>query len=175
MHVKTIGIIGAGLSGLVAAKTYLEYGFSVTVFEKDKELGGVWSSSRRYPGLFTQNPRDTYAFTDFPMPRHYPEWPSSEQVQAYLTAYATHFGVLPRIRFASEVTHLAFENDQWHIEGLQAGKPFAEAFDFLTICNGTFSTPTFRRSKDWTVSTQREGTCCTPASSTAANSPKEKE
>jgi cation diffusion facilitator CzcD-associated flavoprotein CzcO len=140
-HIKTIGIIGAGLSGLVAAKTYLEYGFSVTVFEKDKELGGVWSSSRRYPGLFTQNPRDTYAFTDFPMPRHYPEWPSSEQVQAYLTVYATHFGVLPRIRFSSEVTNLAFENEQWHPKGMQVGKPFAESFDFLTICNGTFSDP----------------------------------
>jgi phytoene dehydrogenase-like protein len=44
-HVKTIGIIGAGLSGLVTAKTCLEYGYEVKVFEKDTELGGVWSSS----------------------------------------------------------------------------------------------------------------------------------
>ncbi len=145
MKVKTIGIIGAGLSGLVTAKTCLEYGFSVTLFEKDKELGGVWSSSRRYPGLFTQNPRDTYAFTDFPMPKHYPEWPSSENVQEYLTAYATHFGVLPRIRFSHEVTNISLDDQQWKITGFHAGQSFEKVVDFLVICNGTFSDPNIPR------------------------------
>jgi dimethylaniline monooxygenase (N-oxide forming) len=54
-HIKTIGIIGAGFSGLVTAKTCLEYGYEVKMFEKETELGGVWSSSRRYPGVTQQN------------------------------------------------------------------------------------------------------------------------
>ncbi|HEV7591446.1 MAG TPA: NAD(P)-binding protein, partial [Longimicrobium sp.] len=99
-----IGIVGAGLSGLVTAKTFLEEGLEVTVFEKEDELGGVWARSRRYPGLATQNPRDTYAFSDFPMPASYPDWPSGEQVQAYLAAYADRFGVTPHLRLGTRVT-----------------------------------------------------------------------
>jgi cation diffusion facilitator CzcD-associated flavoprotein CzcO len=44
----------------------------------------VWSRTRRYPGLETQNNRDSYCLSDFPMPKHYPEWPKGEQVQAHL-------------------------------------------------------------------------------------------
>lgn len=102
---ERIGIVGAGLSGLVTAKTFLEEGFGVTVFEKEDELGGVWARSRRYPGLATQNPRDTYAFSDFPMPAAYPDWPAGEQVQAYLSAYSDRFGVTPHLRLGTRVTH----------------------------------------------------------------------
>jgi len=67
----TIAIVGAGIAGLCTAKTLAALGFEVTVFEKEPDLGGVWSSSRRYPGLTTQNPRETYAFSDWPMPDDY--------------------------------------------------------------------------------------------------------
>jgi dimethylaniline monooxygenase (N-oxide forming) len=79
-----IGIIGAGVSGLVTAKTLIEYQHDVVVFEKEKELGGVWCPSRHYPGMTTQNTRDTYAFSDFRMPKEYPEFPSGAQVFDYL-------------------------------------------------------------------------------------------
>src|SRR5690348_6745462 len=116
-HVKTIGIVGAGLSGLVAAKTCLEYGYSVVVFEKGKELGGVWASSRRYPGIETQNTKDTYCFSDFPMPKKFPEWPKGEQVQSYLLTYAKTFKILPFIHFSHQVTSVNFQNNQWTIRG----------------------------------------------------------
>ena len=73
---KRVGIIGAGIAGLCTAKTFKRFGYQVTVFEKEADVGGVWSASRRYPGLTTQNPRDTYEYSDFPMPSDYPEWPS---------------------------------------------------------------------------------------------------
>jgi acyl-CoA synthetase (AMP-forming)/AMP-acid ligase II len=68
-------IIGAGLSGLVAAKVFLSRGYEVVVVEKGPEIGGVWAPSKSYPGVCTQTPRDLYCFSDFPMPRSYPEWP----------------------------------------------------------------------------------------------------
>ena len=80
--VRNICIIGSGLAGLSTAKTLRQFGFTVTVFEKESDIGGVWSASRRYPGLTTQNPRETYAFSDFPMPTSYPEWPSGTRMQA---------------------------------------------------------------------------------------------
>ena len=39
---KHVGIIGAGASGLYAAKECLKSGHSVTIFEQSNEVGGVW-------------------------------------------------------------------------------------------------------------------------------------
>lgn len=140
-NVKTIGIIGAGLSGIITAKTCLEYGYEVKVFEKDSELGGVWSSNKRYAGVNTQNTKDTYYFSGFPMPRHYPEWPSGEQVQAYLTSFAEKFDLLRRIRFSSEVQNVRFEQNKWQLTVRRNGMTEISMVDFLIICNGTFSDP----------------------------------
>jgi hypothetical protein len=73
------------------------------VYEKAPDVGGVWSRTRRYPGLSTQNDKRTYSLSDFPMPRDYPEWPTGEQVQAYLQAYAERFGLVDKIRLCTEV------------------------------------------------------------------------
>lgn len=140
-HVKTIGIIGAGLSGIVTAKTCIEYGYEVKVFEKDPELGGVWASSRRYAGVTTQNTKDTYFFSDFPMPKHFPEWPRGDQVQSYLSAYAEKFNVLPQIRFSSEIVSVHFEQNKWLLTVKENGTLHTEKTDFLIVCNGTFSEP----------------------------------
>jgi dimethylaniline monooxygenase (N-oxide forming) len=140
-HVKTIGIIGAGFSGLVTAKTCLEYGYEVKMFEKEMEPGGVWSSSRRYPGVTPQNTKDTYYFSDFPMPKHFPEWPAGEEIQSYLVDYAKKFNVFPLIQFGHEITHTGFQNNKWTITGKKGDTVFTEQTDFLIICNGTFSDP----------------------------------
>ena len=140
-HVKTIGIVGAGLSGIVTAKTCLEYGYEVRIFEKDSELGGVWASSKRYAGVRTQNTKDTYFFSDFPMPKNYPQWPSGEQVQSYLRAYAEKFNVLPKIRFGCEIASVSFEQDKWNLTVKENGRTEIEQVDFLVVCNGTFSDP----------------------------------
>ena len=141
----TIGIVGAGLSGLVTAKTLLEYGHRVIVFEKDAEPGGVWAGSRHYPGLTTQNTRDSYAFSDFPMPRHYPEFPGGEQMRHYLHGYARHFGVWPHIRtrtvVESAVPLTGEDRGGWLLHGTREGYAFTERVDFLVVCNGTFSEP----------------------------------
>lgn len=142
---KRIGIVGAGLSGLVTAKTFLEEGFDVAIYEKEDELGGVWARSRRYPGLATQNPRDTYAFSDFPMPASYPDWPSGEQVQAYLAAYADRFGVTPHLRVETRVARAeprlgGLAGWRLHLEDA-SGRTSTADVDWLVVCNGTFSAP----------------------------------
>jgi len=80
----TVAVIGAGFAGLATAKVLRQSGFEVTVFDKAPDVGGVWSSTRRYPGLRTQNNKGSYRLSDHLMPRSFPEWPSGEQVQAYL-------------------------------------------------------------------------------------------
>src|SRR5258707_6074599 len=99
-----IAIIGAGVAGLSTAKVLSQAGHDVTVFDRTPDVGGVWSATRRYPGLTTQSPKAQYSFTDFPMPRDYPEWPTGEQIQSYLAAYATRYGIEPSLRLSTAVT-----------------------------------------------------------------------
>ena len=78
------GIIGAGVAGLATAKVLKQAGHEVVVYDKAPDVGGVWSRTRRYPGLTTQSPKQQYSLSDYPMPGDYPQWPTGEQVQAYL-------------------------------------------------------------------------------------------
>jgi len=158
---QNVLVIGAGLSGLVTAKTLLEYGYHVAVFEKEPEIGGVWSPGRRYPGLTTQNTRDTYAFSDFRMPQDYPEFPSGEQMLAYLKAYATKYHINPVIRLSHTVESASLESHgnqhQWTIRGNANGQPFQEQGDFLVVCNGTFSEPAIPQYPGMEIFTQNGG------------------
>lgn len=147
-RVRTIGIIGAGIAGLCTAKILRQMGWEPTLFEKEPDLGGVWSASRRYPGVRTQNPRTTYAFSDFPMPDDWPEWPSGAQVQEYLENYARHFGIAERIHLATAVVGASLLPDEsgWEVVTRSTvpggdGATTRHVFDFLVVCNGIFSIP----------------------------------
>ncbi|MGX5816933.1 flavin-containing monooxygenase [Chitinophaga lutea] len=140
---KHIGIIGAGISGLATAKAFLQQGHHVTILEKAAGIGGVWEKSRSYLGVATQTTRDEYAFSDFPMPAHYPQWPSGEQVQRYLEDYAAHFGVSQHIRFNTIVRSLRYEGGGWRVdtENTITGLSGALHVDFMVVCSGTFHQP----------------------------------
>lgn len=139
-----IGIIGAGFAGLATAKVLTQFGHEVTVFEKVPDVGGVWSATRRYPGLRTQNNKDTYCFTDYPMPSSYPEWPSGEQVQQYLESYASHFDLNGSIRLNTEVQRAEPRaDDGWSVtvSDLNSNQTSQHEFDALVVANGIFSEP----------------------------------
>lgn len=133
-----IGIIGAGFAGLSAGKTLMELGHEVTIYEKAADVGGVWSASRRYPGLRTQNAKSTYALSGLKMSSAYPQWVKSEQVQEYLEIYATKFGLDPHLRLGTEVTKARpSAGGGWDVT-TAAG---TEHFDHLVLANGIFSRP----------------------------------
>jgi cation diffusion facilitator CzcD-associated flavoprotein CzcO len=141
--IRNIAIVGAGFAGLVSAKVFRDFGWAVKVFEKDVEVGGVWSSSRRYPGLTTQNVRSTYALSDFPYPKNYPEWPSGEQVQKYLADYVAHFGLANDINLNTTVESTTFDevSQSWMVVTSDSQGSHEEEFDFLVVANGIFSDP----------------------------------
>ncbi|MEU4364773.1 NAD(P)/FAD-dependent oxidoreductase [Promicromonospora sp. NPDC023987] len=142
-----IAVVGAGFAGLATAKILREFEHDVTVFEKAPDVGGVWSATRRYTGLRTQNNKDSYAFSDLPMPRDYPEWPTGEQVQAYLERYVAKFGLRPHLRLATEVVRAepTDAEDGWMVTARRIGAPVSapEKFDHLVVANGIFSDPVF--------------------------------
>ena len=133
-----IAIVGAGFAGLSSAKVLRQLGHDVVVYEKTLDVGGVWSASRRYPGLKTQNNKGTYALSDMRMPRDYPEWPSGDQVQSYLATYAERFGLTPYLRLGTEVRLAApTPGGGWDVT-TAAG---TEHYDHLVLASGIFSRP----------------------------------
>jgi cation diffusion facilitator CzcD-associated flavoprotein CzcO len=118
-------------------------GHAVSVFEKADSIGGVWHPAHRYPGLRTQSPRDCYGFSDFPMPRDYPEFPDGAQIHRYLLAYADHHGLLSHISLATSVIAVTRrEGGSWDVQLRQdGGREWSETFDFVVACNGVFSRP----------------------------------
>ena len=107
-------IIGAGSSGLAVLKALLEGGAPgpVVCFERGSKIGGNWvfdndnGQSRIYRSLRINTSRDRMQFSDFPMPAHYPDYASHEQVARYFEAYAEAFGLRPSIRFRSTVANV---------------------------------------------------------------------
>lgn len=144
---RRVCVIGAGISGLVAAKVLRGRGCDVSVVERSGDLGGVLEPARSYPGVQTQTPRDLYCFSDFPTPAEYPEWPSGAQVHAHLGAYAARFGLRPCIRFRTEVLSLSRKpwTDGWLVtlRGADAAAG-TEHFDLVIVASGQFSRPRTR-------------------------------
>jgi dimethylaniline monooxygenase (N-oxide forming) len=129
-----VAVVGAGPSGLVAAKEALEAGFEPTVFEASDDLGGQWHSAAAHsgiwPGMRTNTSRAMTAFSDFPPPADHPLHPLAEQIHSYLRAYAAHFGVTDRIRLNTPVTSL---RRGWIVNG--------EPYDAVVIASGRFVRP----------------------------------
>ena len=139
-----IGVVGAGFAGLSAAKVLRQFGHGVTVLEQAPDVGGVWSHTRRYPGVRTQNNASTYGFSDFPMPEEYPEWPTGPQVQAYLAAYVQRFGLAEHIRLNVRVVAAEPDADGWEVrtvDTLTGAEADVLRFDYLVVANGIFYDP----------------------------------
>ena len=139
-----IAIVGAGVAGLATAKVLKQSGHEVTVFDRTADVGGVWSASRRYPGLSTQSTKAQYELSDFPMPKSFPEWPSGEQVQQYLQSYAEHNGLLPGLQLNTEVDSVSRAADgKWTLVShpVAGSQKTTSTFDGVVIANGVFSEP----------------------------------
>lgn len=136
-----VGVIGAGIAGLATAKVLRSRGHDVLVIDRTPDVGGVWSVSRRYPGVSTQNTKGTYAFSDMPMPADYPEWPSGEQVQRYLAAYAERAGLGPSLRLGTEVVAAVPLSPGWRLSLRDDRGVSEETVDHLVVANGVFSSP----------------------------------
>ncbi|WP_433733510.1 flavin-containing monooxygenase [Nocardia sp. CA-129566] len=136
-----IAIVGAGIAGLACAKVLRREGFPVEVFDRTPDVGGVWSATRRYPGLRAQNSKHTYHFSDFPMPEDYPRVPDGQQMQEYLDGYVRHHGFGESLRLGTEVVAADPVDSGWLLEIRDHVGVHRTSCDHLVIANGVFSEP----------------------------------
>lgn len=140
---KHVCVIGAGPSGITAAKNLLDEGLQVTVYDYGKEVGGNWvfteeeSHSSVFETTHIISSRTLSQYEDFPMPESYPDYPSHVQLKNYFQNYAKHFGLLPFIEFETLVKHCERMNDgRWLITTVKNGIESKNIFDALAVCNG---------------------------------------
>ena len=139
-----ICIIGAGPSGIGAAKSLLDSGLrDLTIFDKNDRVGGNWIFDPRpghssvYETTHAISSRRLSQYEGYPMPDDYPDFPSHDLLQRYFTAYADHFGVTQFVRFGTEVTAAVPQSDcGWLVTSSGPGGERSERFDYLLAANG---------------------------------------
>lgn len=94
--VRQVCVIGAGASGLAAAKNFIDAGFDVTVFEAGEAIGGNWRFAERegHSSVFETthiiSSKHTSQYLDHPFPADYPDYPSHTQLLRYCESCAAH-------------------------------------------------------------------------------------
>ncbi|XP_071451876.1 uncharacterized protein [Hetaerina americana] len=161
----SVAVIGAGASGLCAARHLLRSPFRFRVFERSELAGGTWNysegeaggaqrvatSSAVYRDLRTDIPCETMEFPDFPMERpleHEPSYIHHSRVKAYLERYAKENNLLEHIEFHKEVQNVAPVETggatKWKVSILDMASGDLEedvTFDAIMVCNGHFNEP----------------------------------
>lgn len=151
---KSVCVIGAGPSGLVAMKELLDEGHEVTCFDRNAELGGVFRAgvgadeAGAYDSTMLTISNYMMTFSSFPPPlgqeRLY--WSAGEYRQ-YLRDFAEKFDLLPAIRYGTDVLSVA-RNDSggYDVEVAPADAPenrTVHQFDSVAITTGTHRVPNY--------------------------------
>ncbi len=148
--VRRVVVIGAGVSGITAAKCLLDEGLEPVVGEASSAIGGVWKlvgegsdgGGLAYRSLRTNTSKQIMAFSDFPFAADLPDFPSRVDVLRYLDAYADHFRVRERIRFGTAVELVTpLPGGRWSVRMRASDGSRDECFDGVLVCSGVFREP----------------------------------
>src|SRR5919197_835051 len=112
----TVAIIGSGFSGIGLAIRLKQEGVEdFVVLERNEGVGGTWWANT-YPGCACDVPSHLYSFSFAPNPDWTRTYSRQPEIREYLHRTAQEFGVMPRIRFSTEVTSARWEDDRWQLE-----------------------------------------------------------
>lgn len=135
-----ICIIGAGSSGVAAAKALKERGLAFECFEKGSDLGGMWryendnELSSAYKSLHIDTSRKNLGYSDFPIPEDKPDFLSHADFLQHLESYADHFGIRPLVTFRTEVTRVEPQPDGTWAVSLSKGE--TRTYRSVVVANG---------------------------------------
>src|SRR5215510_14494121 len=113
-------IIGAGASGLAAARTFAQRGIPFDCLERERDIGGLWNiatpSGIVYETTHLISSISSTGFDDLPMlDEDYPEYPSHIRVLGYFRDYIAKFGLLPHIQLGKRVAKIMPRGNLWEV------------------------------------------------------------
>ncbi len=101
-------IIGAGMSGILAAHRLQQAGIPYVVIEKNADVGGTWFENT-YPGARVDSSNHAYSYSfmqKFDWPYHHSP---QEVLLEYFSDCAEEFGIRGNIRFNTEVESVTYD------------------------------------------------------------------
>jgi cation diffusion facilitator CzcD-associated flavoprotein CzcO len=131
-------VIGAGMSGILAAIELERAGLrDFIVYEKADRPGGTWRENT-YPGLSCDVPSHLYSYSFAPNPEWSHRFAPGPEIQAYFEDVARASGVGARVRYGREVVRCTFDAGRWRIE--TAGGE-TDVADFVIAATGVLHHP----------------------------------
>ncbi|KAI0451411.1 hypothetical protein F5B21DRAFT_486994 [Xylaria acuta] len=148
---KSICIIGAGPSGLVAAKTLLHDvapgSFKVTIFDSQHRIGGLWPANKSdtaglvHPLMVANQSKHTVQFSDLAWRDSDPDFPKAWQIGHYLERYLKEYGGAD-IRLGHRVVKTELQDGgSWKVQTESEKGSETKIFDYLLVGTGFFGTP----------------------------------
>ncbi|MFC8384404.1 flavin-containing monooxygenase [Nocardia sp. NPDC057272] len=108
-------IVGAGPSGLVAARQLRDAGVAFDVFEKHSDVGGIWDPANTGTPIYNSahfiSSKYTSGFYGHPMPEHYPDYPSWRQILTYIQKFAADENLYQHITFNTAIENAVKDDD----------------------------------------------------------------
>ncbi|WP_114422319.1 flavin-containing monooxygenase [Nocardioides houyundeii] len=142
----THAVIGAGPTGLAAARNLAKRGLPWTGYELAPGVGGLWDisgpRSTVYDSAHLISSRTTTEFTEFPMAPGVADYPSHRELLRYFNDFADHFGLRDGFRFGTLVTAVVPEGEDWLVTSTGPdGTSRTERHASVLVANGTLSEP----------------------------------
>ncbi|CAG2173903.1 unnamed protein product [Oppiella nova] len=162
MAAKRIAVIGAGNSGMGAFNACREQGFDVVVYEKTDQICGLWQyrdeeldgSASIMKSTTINTSKEITPFSNFPAPKHFPNYMHNTKMAEYLTLYAEKIGFKAHLRLRHELINCDQNADyeetgKWRltVRDINNERVFHEVFDGVMVCTGHNnqpSVPTFK-------------------------------
>ncbi|KAL6880328.1 hypothetical protein ACP4OV_011893 [Aristida adscensionis] len=164
---KKVCVVGAGVSGLAAARELRREGHAVTVMEQGAGVGGQWLydpavdagdplgaagvHSGIYASLRLNTPREAIGFSDFPFfPTHGGDarrHPGHGEYLRYIRDFCDAFGLMDAVRLNTKVLHVGVApgdagGARWLVRCRRdGGEVTEEVFDAVVVAVGRYSKP----------------------------------
>ncbi|CAN5125324.1 NAD(P)/FAD-dependent oxidoreductase [soil metagenome] len=117
IEVDTI-IVGSGFGGLgMGIRLARETERTFLILERADDVGGTWRDNT-YPGVACDIPSHLYSFSFRPKTDWGRFYANGPEIQRYLQDSARQEGLLPHLRFRTEVSQMRWQADsaRWHLE-----------------------------------------------------------
>lgn len=142
---STFAVIGAGPSGLAAARNLQRQDIPWTGYELADDVGGLWNidgpRSTVYDSAHLISSKRTTEFTEFPMADDVADYPSHRELLRYFHDFADQFDLRSGFQFGTEVVRAEPTDAGWAVTVRSAEGTRTTEHAGVLVANGTLSEP----------------------------------
>lgn len=143
--VLTWAVIGAGPSGLAAARNLQRKNLPWTGYEQASGVGGLWDidapRSTVYESAHLISSKSTTQFTEFPFEDSVADYPSHREMKRYFDDFADHFGLREGFAFDTRVTEVVPDGEQWLVTATGPEGERTTRHAGVLVANGLLAEP----------------------------------